>query len=153
MSDAPTPDPTPSATPSPEVAAPVTRQYEFTPDQDVLIADLASKMKFVGVFSLFVAILGLIRMVVVFVKTRDVLVDISAIVLVFVGLWTISAGKSFADVAQTRGRDITHLMLALNDLRNLYRLLYWLLIVALVLFVLLLIFVSAAAGGVQVSGG
>ena len=49
-----------------------------------------------------------------------------------VGLWTQCASVSFKHVVYTEGNDISHLISALEDLRKLYSLQFWLLILALV---------------------
>jgi hypothetical protein len=124
--------------------APGPRQYEFTPEQDRLFADLGSKMGFAGIFFLVLGVVGIAAMIYVWIAYRVFYIDVSSIVLVFVGLWTIGAARSFRDVAATRGRDISHLMSALTDLHSLYALLYWILIVAVFLFALSFVLVSVA---------
>jgi hypothetical protein len=128
----------PGATPPPA------RQYEFSPEQDRLIADLGDKMVVVGYFALALAVLDVVAMFATFIRVGNVNLDISAILFFLIGLWTVRAGRSFRDVARTQGRDITHLLDALVDLRNVYALFYWLLVLSLVLFVVVVILVLLA---------
>jgi hypothetical protein len=57
-----------------------------------------------------------------------------------IGAWTRRAGVEFQLVAETSGKDISHVMGALDNLRKLYRVQYWILLVALIFFVLVLVF-------------
>lgn len=115
----------PSAQPDP---------YEFTPDQNALIARLASKMLFVGLFALG---LGIAAIVVGAVR-RDVSIIFSGSLYAVIGLWTERSGRSFRFIALTKGQDIRHLMHALEDLRRLYTLQFWICFLALVATVVLL---------------
>jgi hypothetical protein len=120
------------------------RQYEFTPEQDRLIVDLAAKMRFVGFFALFMGALGLGLMV--YIWMRGVLyVDVGILVMLFLGFWTLGAARSFQEVADTKGRDISHVMKALGELRSMFSLLYWVLLVGIVL-VAVLFFLAPKAG-------
>lgn len=133
-----------SSSPEGPITPPGARQYEFTPEQDRLIADLAGKMRFVGFFALFIGALGLGLMI--YVWTRGVLyVDVGILVLAFLGFWTLGAARSFQDVADTEGRDVSHLMRALGELRSMFALLYWILLVGIVL-VAILFFLAPKAG-------
>lgn len=56
-----------------------------------------------------------------------------------IGFWTTRAAKSFQLIVDTEGRDIENLMGALGELRKLYGLQYWILIIAIVFVVIGLI--------------
>jgi hypothetical protein len=56
-----------------------------------------------------------------------------------IGIWTLNAGKSFRLVVDTKGHDIPHLMNALNSLRKLYTLMFWILIIGLVFIVIAIV--------------
>lgn len=133
-----------ATSPDDPIPPPGARQYEFTPAQDQLIADLARKMRFVGFFALLVGGLGVAAMIVALVRQR-IAYNLDAIIWLFLGFWTLGAARAFQDVSDTQGRDITHLMQALAELRSLYSLLYWLLIVALFLAAFFLILAPTAA--------
>jgi hypothetical protein len=108
--------------------------YEFTPEQNVLFAGLASKMQFVGLFALGVGIVA----IVLGALRRDVGILFSGSLYALFGLWTERSSRSFRFVAATQGHDIRHLMRALNDLRRLFTLQYWICLAALVATILLL---------------
>jgi hypothetical protein len=57
---------------------------------------------------------------------------ITGVVLTIIGIWTKKAASSFQLIVNTQGNDIENLMGALGELRKLYTLQYWLLIVALI---------------------
>jgi hypothetical protein len=117
-------------------------QFEFNRDQEKLIGDLGRKMSFVGMFMMVMSIINLFIML---IARR---VDVSVLVFFLIGLWTLTAGRGFQQIAATTGRDITHLMEAIGGLRKMYTLVYWLLVIGLVLALILLVWI-AAAGNVQ----
>ena len=125
--------------------SPVPAPYEFTPEQDGTLSKLGGKMRFVGTMTLIYGVVGLVAMISTFL-TRDAAgrfhmnFDLGPIVAFFVGYWTISAGKSFQQVAQTQGHDITHLMAALERLRRIFGLLA--LILAIMLAIVSVVFVA-----------
>jgi hypothetical protein len=109
------------------------KQYEFKTNENRIIGQLASKMHFVGLFLLTMGLLIIgIGVAVVF----HVGPIISGTLACVVGLWTQRASMSFKNVVQTEGDDITHLMDALDDLRKLYSLQYWLLVLGVLLALL-----------------
>jgi hypothetical protein len=105
-------------------------QYEFKATENKIIGQLAWRMHFVGLFLLAMGLLIIAIGVVVVFHAGPI---ISGALACVVGLWTQRASMSFKSVVQTEGQDITHLMNALDDLRKLYSLQYWLLILGLVL--------------------
>jgi hypothetical protein len=117
------------------------QQYEFKPGENRIIGQLASKMHFVGLFLLAMGLLIIAIGVAVVFHAGPI---ISGILACVVGLWTQRASMSFRDVVRTEGKDISHLMDALDDLRKLYSLQYWLLIlgVALALLGLLAVYLG-----------
>ena len=124
-------DPSPSRQ-SPDVvltgSAAEARQYEFTPSENATIANLAWKMNFVGLFVLALGIL-----VILFgVLTKQGFPFFSGVLYAIVGLWTQRSAGSFRKVVDTQGKDITHLMFALEDLRKLFTLQFWICLIALV---------------------
>jgi hypothetical protein len=136
---------TPGTTTQPPASAPVggstvgsrtaERQYEFKPQENKIIGELAGKMHFVGLFLLAIGLL-VIAIGVVPMDHRVVFhvgPIISGALTALVGLWTQRASVSLKSVVYTEGNDISHLISALEDLRKLYSLQFWLLILALVL--------------------
>lgn len=123
------------------------RQYEFSPQDDALFNDLASKMNFVGYIMLVVACVGLGLMIHRMIKQRTMMFDVDNFLLLFIAGWTLYAASAFRKVATTTGRDISHVMDALTALRSLYTLLYWVLMITIILLILLVVLVSAGFGG------
>lgn len=126
------------------------RQYEFDNSQNELIQQLADKMRFVSYFliatGVLVAIGGL------FALFRGGIGNIiSGVVQIIIGVWTKKAASSFNRIVDTQGNDIENLMGALGELRKLYTLQYWLLIISLVFLAigLLLAIFSGAFFGVR----
>ncbi len=62
---------------------------------------------------------------------------IQGIIQIIIGIWTGRAASSFQLIVNTQGNDITNLISALGELRKLYVLQYWLLILGLILIGLL----------------
>jgi hypothetical protein len=107
------------------------QQYEFNASQNELIKSLASTMNFVGYFLIvigaFATIAGIIQ-----ITSGGITALIQGVVQVLIGFWTTKAAKSFQLIVDTEGRDIENLMGALGELRKLYGLQYWILIIALI---------------------
>ena len=120
------------------------RQYEFTPEQDQLIGDLALKMRFVGLVLILIATLSIVAKVILWYRTGIIFFDGTGLVFFLLGYWTFRAGRSFLDVAWTTGRDITNLLRGLTDLWKMYGLIYWLMVIAIVLSAVALFFPRAA---------
>jgi len=121
--------------PAPAAATPaVSSQYEFTNSENSVIGNLGSKMSFVGLFMLGIGLFFFISGLVRWGQSHDLDVGLLFLSLLFivVGIWTHRAGREFRSVAETQGKDITHLMVAMANLLKLYTLLYLLFFVALV---------------------
>ncbi len=113
--------------------------YEFTADQNQLIADLAGKMKGVGIFMAAIGALAVAGCVTSTLRSRPDLAVVLALVAAFflaIASWTVKASREFRRIVDTRGNDIPHTMNALAQLRRFYTLHFWLIIVYLVLIVL-----------------
>src|SRR5581483_3499046 len=95
--------------------------YEFSADQNKLLSILSSKMTFVGLFGLAIGILVIIAGV---IHRRPGAILSGAFYAVF-GIWTHRAGVSLRHIVDTEGSDIQHLMYAIEDLRKLYTVQYW----------------------------
>lgn len=107
--------------------------YEFTAAQNSTIEVLARRMKFLGilnmVFAGFVALGGMFKL---FQSPTEALVLFLEVALfAFMGLWNYRGAASFQLIVQTRGHDITHLMNALEELRRIYNLQYWLMVIVI----------------------
>jgi len=147
--------------------------YEFTPDQNKVIGDTASKMKLVGLILLVFGLINLAQAImfqVVFhqiqsesldVELKDKLVSIDkrerwiitgylvvvGAVLACAGAWTRSAGVSFAEIVKTSGKDVSHLMEGFKTLNKMYSLMATVLVAAILACVVLIVWRASGAGG------
>jgi hypothetical protein len=126
---------------TPSGAKPPGPSYEFTLMQDEVIRSLSKKMKFVGYFYIVAsALVGLAGLGFMFVNAW---IGLFYMILLtpelLIGIWTLNSGKSFRLIVDTKGQDIPHLMGALNALRKLYTLMFWILIIGLVFMVLAIV--------------
>ena len=114
------------------------KQYEFDQSQNELILDLSQKMRFVGYFLTAVGILGIISGIIALFNSPSLSINnfINGIVNTIFGVWINKAASSFKQIVDTQGNDIVNLMGALGELRKLFGLIYWLLIIALVFIVI-----------------
>jgi len=112
--------------------------YEFDSAQEVVVGELAGSMRFVGTASIALAIvMWLLGIATMFMGNPAGLAQIvQGVLMIFIGTWTRSSARSFQLVVDTKGNDIGNLMNALGELRRLYNLQKWVLIVALVLMVI-----------------
>ena len=121
------------------------QQYEFEQSQNELILDFSNKMRFVSYFLIAGGIIAIIQGLL----TVNIGSIIQGVVEILIGLWTLNA-SSFKLIVDTEGNDIINLMGSLGELRKLYRLQYWLLIIALVFMTIALV-IAIVAGLVSAS--
>lgn len=111
--------------PPPKLPAP----FEFSAPQEALIGSLGRLMRIVGLVSLvfggLVAVLGLMA------RGNAIVALVQGGMMVAIGLLTYSAGSRFRQVVDTTGRDIAHLMEALDRVRTIYLVQVWVLGIAL----------------------
>ena len=108
--------------------------YEFTYSENSIIGNLGSKMSFVGLFMLGIGLFFFASVIIRWVQSHHLEVALLFLTLLFivVGIWTHRAGREFRSVAESHGKDISHLMGALENLLKLYTLLYLLFFIGLV---------------------
>jgi hypothetical protein len=70
---------------------------------------------------------------------------IQAPFFVIIGIWTKRAAVSFQRVVTTEGSDVTNLMAALGELKKLYTLQYWLILLVIALIALAVVVGTIAA--------
>lgn len=143
-SPAPAPAPTPASAGAPASAnpslppAPIrsdnSAQYEFSFEDNAILSRLGSKMSVVGLFMLGIGLFFFTSELVRWVQYQNLEVAIIFLALLFivVGIWTHRAGREFLKVANTQGKDVSHLMDALANLLKCYTLLFLLFFVALI---------------------
>lgn len=126
--------------------------FEFSAAQNETIRVLSGRMKFVGIFFIVIgALLGIGGLFALFVSPIVGLVYLLLTAAeILIGVWTMNASSSFKMIVETTGSDIAHLDKALESLRKLYNLQFWLLIVSIGLFVL--IFIIGIIGGMEMMG-
>lgn len=113
------------------------REFEFDTSQNALFSDLAQKMGFVGL--LFMALGALTILGGVFNGIGGLSNVFVGVLYILIGLWTKNASDAFRRIVDTQGSDITNLMTALGQLRKLYALQYWAIIISIAFIVLALI--------------
>jgi hypothetical protein len=134
-----------SATPREATPGAGREAYEFSPEQNEVIASLASNMWMVGVVSLIGGGLLVVAGCFQFAKGGGSAL-IQGAVAVVLGGFTVQAAGAFRQIVDSRGDDIGHLMTALGVLRSLYRL-QVILLLCLALALLGLLFGLAAISG------
>ncbi len=113
--------------------------YEFSVEENSLIADLAGKMKGVAVFLYLLGTVGMLGTVASGWRSRfdlAIVLILGTAFLFAVATWTFWAGKSFRKIVDTEGHDIPHTMVALAQLRRFYTLHFWLILLYVGLIVL-----------------
>lgn len=101
-------------------------------------------MNFVGTLMIVGAILAFIGGVLALVAAAsqgrfDFGAIIQGVFLLLTGIWTRNAAQAFNRVVSTTGSDIENIMGALGELRKLYTLQYWLIVIMLVALAITLI--------------
>jgi len=119
-----------------------TPEYEFTDTQNILLDDLAKKMRFVAYFLISIGAINIGYSMIV----SNFFSFGSGLVSLVIGGWTIKSASSFKLMVDTEGKDITNLMEALNQLQKLYGLQFW-------MFMLLLVFIPIAVIRSVMAGG
>ncbi|MCP3963972.1 MAG: hypothetical protein GY719_39570 [bacterium] len=123
--------------------------YEFTPEQNELIADLARKMLTVGVFLYLIgggAAVGFLWSAWSARMDAALGLILLAAFCLAVATWTVMAGRSFRKIVDTEGHDIPHTMAALAQLRRFYTLHFWLIVLYLILIALAIVGVPGGLG-------
>jgi hypothetical protein len=118
-------------------------QYEFQPSENALISNLAWKMHFVGLFSISIGLL-IIALGVVMVHIGPIFTGTYS---VLIGIWTQRASMSFKSIVETQGNDVSHLLRALEDMKRLYSLQYWLCVLTLAIAVIALLWIGLKLPG------
>lgn len=118
-------------------------QWEFGVAADFDFAELSRTMRFVGTMMVVFGALSVLGGVIILVAEEQVLQAAlsmtEGIIMIVIGSWTRGASESFHLITQTEGNDLDHLNNAIGDLRRIYRLQYWLFILAIVGVVVVLL--------------
>jgi hypothetical protein len=100
--------------------------YEFNQAQNEVITGLWKGMKFVGIFlavSGVFAIAGGVAAIIAKQIGPGLASAGPGIMLLALGMRAVRGGRSFRDVVESTGRDITNLMTALQELRVFFKIL------------------------------
>ena len=108
-------------------------EYEFSPEQNELIARLSNAMRWVSVPMLALGALCMVNLImslVWLVQTKSyqdwhaigtmLYLLFSTLLFLAFAVWTSRSSLAFRQITETSGRDISHLMGALDDLRKVY---------------------------------
>jgi hypothetical protein len=98
-----------------------TGSYEFSEEQNKLIASLASCMGALGVILLLVGAIQLLAGVVT-INKGGVVALVRGLLGIVIGGFTQKAAGAFRQIVTSTGNDIGYLMSAVGTLRDLYRL-------------------------------
>jgi hypothetical protein len=125
----------------------VPSQHEFDPQQTEVIGKLGAAMRFIGGVTMGLGILEAVGAALAIVETIQgtnswgevIVVIMAAVFLMTMGGLTLGAGRAFKNVATTTGRDISHLMQALDNLRQMFSILSVLVLLWMVLAAIALV--------------
>lgn len=111
--------------------ADVPKEYEFAEAENRRFMELYQRMSWVGWAGCVFGLVGLVSLVVHLFRseTRNLALvlplGVFSLIVLATGAWTYKGALEFKDIGVTEGSDISHLMRALESLRKMYRLLYW----------------------------
>lgn len=121
--------------------------YEFREPENAVLRDLSQRTQSMGVFSLLVgAIAAALSVVQGFRDSIGWALALGAFAFYFLlsGFWTVRAGRAFRSIVVSSGRDIRHLMEALEQLSRLYRMKLLLLLICIAALFAMLVAPTAA---------
>jgi hypothetical protein len=129
------------------------RQYEFNNEQSAVILDLASGLRIVGFLLLLVGVFQAIGLITTIVRIglqgplvgAALLIAAAALIYLSLGWWFRSSAEGFIAVVGTQGKDIDHLMDALNELRKPFALIRTLIVAYAILILVGMLAVLFAA--------
>ena len=126
------------------------KNYEFDSSQNEIISTLAKALQFVGTTSLVFGVVFAIGCVSAVFQTNWSAVITQGMFVIFTfamgGLMT-KAGKKFQAITATSGDDISHLMVALDNLRQVYSILSVIIILCVLLSLVALALSMISSGG------
>ena len=112
------------------------KSYEFDSAQNETIHTLAKTLQFVGMVTMVFALVFALGCLRAMTQSEWPEVISQGMVMVFtfaMGSLMIKAGKAFQAIVATAGEDITHLMAALDNLRQMYSILSVIIIISILL--------------------
>jgi len=120
------------------------RAYEFDDGQNALIGALASRMRWVAIFMMVFALIAIVGG---FSKLHEGGASWfgEGILVLIVAVWTLRAAGSFREIVRTKGSDVAYLMTALGELKKLYTLQFWVILIVLATTVSFLLLMAVQA--------
>jgi hypothetical protein len=110
------------------------QEFEFTAAQNETLRVLAYRMKGVAIIYMLGGIGACVWGLVLFARHQQDLTSLLiTVVLITIGIYTRLAAQEFSKIVETSGADIVHIMEAINSLRGLYNVQFWLLIGCLII--------------------
>ena len=126
------------------------KNYEFDSSQNETILTLAKALQFVGTTSLVLGLVFVLGCIIAILQTNWSAFITQGMFVVFTfamsGLM-IKAGKEFQAIVTTSGDDISHLMVALDNLRQVYSILSVIIILLVLLSLVALALSMISSGG------
>ena len=123
------------------------KEYEFAEAENRRLLELYQKMSWVGWASCVFGGAGIVSLVVELIRsearnlTLVLPLGVFSLIVLAIGVWTYKGALEFKGIAATEGSDISHLMRAVDSLRSMYRILYWVILAGVII-----ILVDAALG-------
>ncbi|MCZ8154944.1 MAG: hypothetical protein O9264_02415 [Leptospira sp.] len=111
-------------------------QYEFNSEHNTILSDLAKKMQFVGIFEIVLGGIYFLGSIAIFSIANIG----TGVIDILLGYLTLKASKFFKAIVDSEGNDMTHLMNAIVELKNLYAIQFWLNIFLIVIISLGIVF-------------
>ena len=125
-------------------------QYEFTAEQNTDLRRLADRMNVVGRLLILVAVLGAAESTILILDgSRNPAGLIISGLLLVLGIWNVRGATEFLGVTRTRGADLDHLMKALREVRRLFDLQFWSLLVVAALITIVVIAMVSGPGRID----
>ena len=126
------------------------KNYEFDSTQNETILTLAKSLQFVGATSLLFGLVFALGCISAILHANWSAVITQGMFVVFtfaMGSLMIKAGKEFQAIVKTSGKDISHLMVALDNLRQVYSILSVIIILCVLLSLVAMALSMISSGG------
>jgi hypothetical protein len=130
------------------------KNYEFDSAQNETILTLAKTLQFVGAVTLVLAFIfgvGLLGALSQAMWKEAIYQGMFLFFTFSMGTLMIKAGKAFQAIVATSGNDISHLMVALENLRQMYSVMSTIIILLVLLMIILLAVTFVFSGGQQIA--
>jgi hypothetical protein len=106
--------------------------YEFTDRQNRTVAHLAVVMRFVGLAHVGLGVILAIAVIRLWtaVVAASLIIGVMAALVLLMGAYLVAAAAHFRRIATTSGNDVDNLMIALDELKNVYAVQRWVFVTA-----------------------